>query len=103
MKKKIKYFLIIFVLILFFIWYKQSRKLPIKFKFEKIENDSIVISSIEDLAEFGNKTKILRYDLICPITNDDMTFSNNDGSDNNVTLESDLNYDFSNESNWVKH
>ena len=77
-----------------FIKYKQSRKLPIEFKFEKNENDIIVISSNENLAVFGEKTDAKRYTLICPISNSDMTFSNL--KDNEISIESELGFDYSN-------
>ena len=85
---------IIIVIILFIKYY--NRRLPIVFKFEKIENDGIVISSNENLAIFGQKEDVVRYTLICPISNSDMTFSKNDGSDKNITIESELDFDYSN-------
>jgi hypothetical protein len=88
MKKR---YLIIAIPFLIYLYFKFcNRTIPIEFKFEYIKNDSVFFSSNKNLEEYGNKTGVVRYGFICPISNNDLTFPNQ--TNNEIILEYDPRY-----------
>jgi len=74
MKKK---YIIIVIPILIYLYFKFcNRVIPIEFRYENIENDSIVLSSNKNLEEYGESIRVVRYDFICPLSNNDLYYQN---------------------------
>ena len=92
MKKR---YIIIAIPILIFLYFKFcNRTIPMEFKFEKIENDSIVFSSNNDFEEYGEPIRVIRYDFICPLSNNNLYYQDEYENNGNINLESGLNYDY---------
>ena len=78
--------ILVLIPILIYLYFKFcNRVIPIEFKFEKINNDSIYFSSNKNLEDYGEKIKVVRYSFICPISNNDLSFT--DETNNEVVLE----------------
>ena len=92
MKKR---YIILAIPIIIYLYFKFcNRTIPIEFRYEKIENDSIVFSSNKDLEEYGEKTGVVRYDFICPLSNNDLCYQDEYENNENVYIETGVNFDF---------
>lgn len=88
MKKR---YIILAIPLLIYLYFKFcNRTIPMEFKFEKIKGDSIFFSSNKNLEEYGEKEKVVRYSFICPISNNDLEFT--DQTNNEVVLENNPRY-----------
>lgn len=92
MKKR---YLIIAIPIFIYLYFKFSnRVIPIEFRYENIENDSIVFSSDKNLEEYGESIRVVRYDFICPLSNNDLCYQDEYEKNEYIYIETGLNYDY---------